>query len=80
MTDWTQEAIEQRIQRRLEQSWTQPAQVTTREILPAKVIVTDFNMSFGSMVTFMVKWAVASIPAMLIVVFLVLVCLSVFQK
>ena len=32
-----------------------------------RVVVTDFDMSFGSMVGFMVKWAFASIPAMLII-------------
>ena len=31
---------------------------------PVRVI--DFDMSFGSMVMFMVKWAIASIPAMII--------------
>lgn len=30
------------------------------------VIVTDINMSFGSMVVFMIKWALASIPALII--------------
>ena len=30
------------------------------------VIVTDIQMSFGSMVEFMVKWAIASIPALII--------------
>ncbi|NHZ84995.1 MAG: hypothetical protein GWP19_03840 [Planctomycetia bacterium] len=33
---------------------------------PQKVIVTDINMSFGSMVSFMVKWVIASIPAIII--------------
>ena len=42
------------------------------------VKVIDFDMEFGSMVTFMVKWAIASIPAMIILfiigmVFLMLV-------
>ena len=32
-----------------------------------EVSVTDINMPFLSMVRFMVKWAVASIPALLIV-------------
>ena len=32
-----------------------------------EVSVTDVNMPFFSMVRFMVKWAVASIPALLIV-------------
>jgi hypothetical protein len=31
-----------------------------------EVVVTDVRMGFGSMVVFMVKWAIASIPALLI--------------
>ncbi len=30
------------------------------------VVITDIRMSFGAMVTFMVKWAIASIPAAII--------------
>ena len=30
------------------------------------VIVMDFRMPFSSMVTFMIKWALAAIPAMII--------------
>ena len=30
------------------------------------VVVTDVKMPFGSMVVFMVKWAVATIPAIII--------------
>ncbi len=33
------------------------------------VKISDINMSFKSMVIFMVKWAVASIPAMIILAF-----------
>jgi hypothetical protein len=33
---------------------------------PISVAVTDFQMPFGSMVLFMVKWVIASIPALLI--------------
>ena len=33
-----------------------------------EVIITDIKMKFGSMVEFMVKWAVASIPAVIILV------------
>lgn len=33
-----------------------------------RVVVTDVQMPFGSMVTFMVKWTIASIPAMIILV------------
>ncbi len=36
-----------------------------------RIVVADVQMKFGSMVLFMVKWAIASIPAMLILVFLV---------
>jgi hypothetical protein len=31
-----------------------------------RVVVTDVQMRFGSMIVFMIKWAVASIPAFLI--------------
>ena len=31
-----------------------------------QVKIIDFEMPFGSMVTFMIKWAIASIPAMII--------------
>ena len=31
-----------------------------------EVVVTDIKMSFSSMVVFMVKWAVATIPAIII--------------
>jgi hypothetical protein len=33
---------------------------------PVPVIVTDFQMSIGSMIVFMIKWAVAAIPAFVI--------------
>jgi cobalamin biosynthesis protein CbiD len=35
-----------------------------------QVIVTDFDMSFGNMVGFMIKWAFATIPAVIIIVIL----------
>lgn len=34
------------------------------------VVVVDFRMGFGSMVNFMVKWALASIPALVILLVL----------
>ncbi|MFI8479640.1 hypothetical protein ACIGCM_03625 [Pseudomonas sp. NPDC078700] len=34
------------------------------------VVIVDFNMSFWSMVMFMVKWAIAAIPAALILLLL----------
>ena len=38
--------------------------MTSREI--NEVVVTDIRMSFSSMVVFMVKWAIATIPAIII--------------
>ena len=35
-------------------------------MMKQEVVVTDISMSFGSMVIFMVKWAIATIPAMII--------------
>jgi hypothetical protein len=45
---------------------------------PQKVIVTDIKMSFGSMVIFMVKWVLASIPAFLILALIFAVLIGVF--
>lgn len=38
----------------------------------ARVIVVDLDMPFGSMVGFMVKWAFAAIPALLLVSLVIL--------
>ncbi len=43
-----------------------------------KVIVSDFNMPFISMVIFMVKWAIASIPAIIIIWLLLMFLISMF--
>jgi len=45
---------------------------TVREVKgnSAPVVITDLDMSFMSMVTFMVKWAIAVIPALLILMFI----------
>lgn len=37
---------------------------------PIKVLVTDIDMPFMSMVNFMVKWAIAAIPALIILIVL----------
>jgi len=42
------------------------------------VAIKDFNMPFSSMVIFMVKWAIASIPAIIIIWILVIILISVF--
>lgn len=46
---------------------------TPRPILPQpapanRVTVVDFNMPFGSMIVFMLKWAIAAIPAMMMLI------------
>lgn len=74
MTDWTQEAIERRIQARIATPKSQqPQQQNAFEARPSEVVVTDIHMTFGSMVSFMVKWAIASIPALLILFVLIVV-------
>ena len=42
------------------------------------MIITDIKMKFGSMVEFMVKWAVASIPAFIILCIIGLVVAGIF--
>lgn len=45
-----------------------PSVLTTRTTgKPQEVVVTDIKMSFTSMVVFMVKWAFAAIPAVIII-------------
>ena len=42
------------------------------------VTVTDIRMPFGSMVEFMVKWAIASIPAFIILFLIGMMVMGVF--
>ena len=42
-----------------------------------EVVITDVRMPFWSMVVFMVKWALASIPAIIILAFLAVFVLSI---
>lgn len=44
-----------------------------------EVIVIDVKMHFWSMVAFMVKWAIASIPAFLILAVLLSIVLGILQ-
>jgi len=46
-------------------------------MIDKEIVVKDIKMSFGSMVIFMVKWAVAAIPAA-IILFLMASFLSAF--
>lgn len=45
-----------------------PPMVHQEPLLKKKieVVVTDFDMPFGSMVMFMIKWAIAAIPAFIV--------------
>jgi hypothetical protein len=45
---------------------------------PPKVVVTDIDMPFGSMVSFMAKWSIASIPAFLLLAVIGLFVAAVF--
>jgi hypothetical protein len=82
MTQWTEEAIERRIR-----DWTRdnPIQFvkpqrkdqcvqTKCEVPPTPVVVHDVEMPSLSTVNFMVKGALASIPALLILFIIGLIC------
>ena len=43
-----------------------------------KVSVSDVSMPFGSMVVFILKWTLASIPAMLIILILAMIVAGLF--
>ena len=43
-----------------------------------EVVITDIKMQFGSMVVFMVKWVIASIPAMIILFLIGLLVTAIF--
>lgn len=42
------------------------------------VVVLDVNMSFGSMVVFMIKWALAAIPALIILAVIAFFLIALF--
>lgn len=44
-----------------------------------EVVVVDIKMTFGSMVSFMVKWALAMIPAAIILFFAGLAVMAAFS-
>jgi hypothetical protein len=44
-----------------------------------RVIVENIQMNFGSMVVFMIKWAIASIPAAIILFCLAAICFIIFS-
>ena len=48
--------------------------IADRVVQAQPVLVTDFQMPFASMVGFMVKWAIAAIPAIIILFVIFAVC------
>jgi hypothetical protein len=48
--------------------------VAGRAMQAQPVLVTDFQMPFASMVGFMVKWAIAAIPAIIILCAIFAIC------
>lgn len=46
---------------------------------PLKAVIMDFDMRFTSMVLFMVKWAIASIPAFIILTILFGICVAILS-
>ena len=51
---------------------------SVEEHIDNNVVVTDIRMSFGSMVRFMVKWAIAAIPAAIILFLIASILWAVF--
>ncbi len=43
-----------------------------------RIVISDIDMPFGSMVKFMIKWSLASIPALIIISLIVAICISAF--
>jgi len=56
--------------------WEEAPKITVEN---ESVVVTDIRMPFGSMVRFMVKWAIASIPAVIILYLLGTIALGVLR-
>jgi hypothetical protein len=48
------------------------AEKSVTRVGDARVVISDINMRFGSMVVFMVKWAFAAIPALIIIIFAIM--------
>jgi hypothetical protein len=58
---------------------SKPASIKTAPGKAAnEVVITDIHMPFTSMVSFMVKWVIASIPAFIILVFLFMLVSAIF--
>jgi hypothetical protein len=56
---------------------TAPASSRTSRPEEMRVVITDVNMRFSSMIVFMVKWAFAAIPAIIIIYVIVAIIVAV---
>jgi hypothetical protein len=70
--------LQQRADERLEDLKPLTDEILDIETEPTDVNVADINMSFWSMVRFMVTWAIASIPAFIIIILTVFLLYAVF--
>ena len=61
---------ERQHRRHIKQNYTNTKSSQSKHKETKTVKVSDFDMPFGSMVVFMVKWAIASIPALLMLMVL----------
>jgi len=52
--------------------------LNTKPDYPMAVVVTDFEMPFTSMCFFIIKWALASIPALIILTIIFTITFSIF--
>jgi hypothetical protein len=74
-----QKDLESKVKPKAEKSKPQREPVISQKYFEVKeVIITDIQMPFNSMVTFMVKWAIASIPAFIILMALFAVIIALF--
>ncbi len=53
------------------------SQTSTRSSDPLRVTVVDFDMSFGQLILFLVKAAIAAVPAVIILAFLSAILLGI---
>jgi hypothetical protein len=57
----------------------QPVRHLDQGVVATDVVVTDIRMPFTSMVVFMVKWAIASIPAVIILTMLAVIIFTLLE-
>jgi hypothetical protein len=77
--DKFQNDFESRKTIRLEKNKSQRDKVLTQTIIQVKeVVITDIQMPFNSMVFFMIKWTIASIPAAILLSILFYLAIALF--